>query len=1336
MDKLDGGISSSYYKTIGISEYQCKDEYMQQALLQLDIFERTCLLLQIEGEFSIQDIADIVEKSQDEVGEALHNARNHICQLYYSLLEQKEGQASQVDHLAKVSGEGIPSFQAEIRPRLIHLDRPLTGYGREDERLDNIIHGMPTIRPSFPLNPLLHYRKQLEDTNVGEVCFSIKELPPANITIFVSYNEKDKEYLDALKSHIAPLLWKGSITHWYDCEVSSGDFLQQGKLKRLADTASLILLLISPDFLESHPYSEKVWNHIVERCQLRGTYILPVMLRPIDWIEANIGSNAPCRGVSALSKVLPTNGKPVACWKSRDAAFFEVAEGIRRTIEDICRRQTLTNKSSYALLNQEKDKNHIQEDIGDDFYDFPVDIARGVQVSLNKVSSVYQRHEHPKPANILNTINWEELYTAIYPLVLGRVYASDFPFWYGLERDIAWDIVQDTMMNIVTRWHRGERVEVFSQTSLKRFMITTAVKYVKDFRRKDSHLIHETSACNQVETWYDHEVIDTTATEYLSRKGIFIAIASAVTDFPEKQRQALLTDLANHISFSEQSTPLREAFSQVGIDLQRYQRPLPFNSRDRVRYKALVSTAYKRLASLRSDVLFSADISNPNTNDIQKGEESIGHSAGGRQVYSIDRKGTLFPHLQYTSMNAEAILTKGDEDTALADAAPRLSYVGVESSSRFSDSASRTNLPVIWNVPYSRNPFFVGRDEILASLHHQLQAQTSMFSQPQAVCGLGGIGKTQIVVEYAYRYHQDYQAILWTSAERAESLVSSFVALAGLLHLPEQEAKGHETIVQSVKRWLETHHGWLLVLDNADDQAMLSTFLPPSLNGHVLLTTRATMTSQLARRLEIETLVPEQGALFLLRRAGLLPQDALLERVSQEERKLARQISLELGGLPLALDQAGAYLKKTGTSLNAYRQLYQEYRTNLLRQRSEIGAMHTLPVATTWSVSFQQVKEHNPAAADLLRLLAWLPPGTIAEEILPAGAAFLGPLLSPIARNAGLLNQTIEALRSYSLIRRNAKERMLSIHQLTQDMLQEQQNESERHVWIERAIHTINAAFVHTKYKAWTQYERVLPLALRAAQRIVQEQLFTEETGQLLFKTASYLQDRRRYAEAESLYQRALIICEQQMGVEHSDVATPLYGLASLYQEQSRCAEAESLYQRALRVYEQQQGPEHPDIASLLNDLASLYQEQSRYAEAEPLYQRALRICEQQLGPEHPDVTTPLYRLASLYQEQSRYAEAESLYQRALRICEQQQGPEHPDVASLLNDLASLYQEQNRYTEAEPLYQQALRIRERQLGPEHPDVAVSLNNLATLYLKQSKYAEAEPLYQRALHIQE
>jgi tetratricopeptide (TPR) repeat protein len=745
-------------------------------------------------------------------------------------------------------------------------------------------------------------------------------------------------------------------------------------------------------------------------------------------------------------------------------------------------------------------------------------------------------------------------------------------------------------------------------------------------------------------------------------------------------------------------------------------------------------------------------------------------------VRSADWNGAPFAHLQILPTDAKPIAAWRNKDTAFADVAAGIRRVIVEELPQLTASAPRVALPKIWNIPYPRNPFFLGRESELLRIRQNLQTGQAMaLSQPQAINGLGGIGKTQLALEYAYRHYQDYKVVLWARAESTEALVSSYITVASHLRLPEREAKEQDITVQAVKAWLQTHYDWLLILDNADELAWIPDFLPPSLGGHLLLTTRAAATGRLAHRMEIETLRPEHGALFLLRRAALIPVDADLSQASQEERELALHISQELGGLPLALDQAGAYLEETGMDLAGYWQIYQQHRAELLRERRGLVTDHPEPVATTWSLSFQRIKEKNPTAADLLRLFTYLAPDAIAEEILTEGAVVFGP----VAVDVFLLNQAIEALRAYSLVQRDPKRKTLSIHRLVQAVLKDTQEEMERRSWAEQAMLAINVVFpdvaLNMAPSTWLQCERLLPHALLAVQYIETDHIISEEAARLLHETAFFLEGRARYAEAERLYllalrikgdklvskhpdtiskladlylmqskyveaerlyQQALIIYQQQLGPGHPYTGNGLHDLGYLYHAQGKYVEAEPLYQQALTIYQQQLGPGHLDTANGLNDLAALYRDQGKYVEAEPLYQQALAITEQQLGREHLKTATTLVNLSVLYQYQGKWSAAEPLLKRVLSMREQQLGLEHPHVAHCLNYLANLYYQLGRYAEAEPLYQRALHINEQQLGSEHPDVASSLNGLANLSREQGGYAEAEPLYQRALHIRE
>ena len=189
-----------------------------------------------------------------------------------------------------------------------------------------------------------------------------------------------------------------------------------------------------------------------------------------------------------------------------------------------------------------------------------------------------------------------------------------------------------------------------------------------------------------------------------------------------------------------------------------------------------------------------------------------------------------------------------------------------------------------------------------------------------------------------------YQFVLWVQANSQETLLADFVTLAKQLNLPEQNDQEQQVVVHATKQWLETHSRWLLIFDNADDLAMVQDYLPQGNQGHILLTTRAQAMAGLARKIELETMESEEGAILLLRRAGLLAPDATLESVSTADRAIARDIVQAMGGLPLALDQAGAYLEETGESLSNYLSIYQQERVALLNRRGGLG----LSILSRW----------------------------------------------------------------------------------------------------------------------------------------------------------------------------------------------------------------------------------------------------------------------------------------------------------------------------------------------------------------------------------------------------
>lgn len=634
------------------------------------------------------------------------------------------------------------------------------------------------------------------------------------------------------------------------------------------------------------------------------------------------------------------------------------------------------------------------------------------------------------------------------------------------------------------------------------------------------------------------------------------------------------------------------------------------------------------------------------------------------------------------------------------------------------------------NLPFERNPFFTGREEILRKLHNAF-TKNSPTSMTQAISGLGGLGKTQTAIEYAYRHRDDYQAVFWVRADSELGLSTGFVEIARVLNLPEKDAQNPDDTVRAVNLWLENNSGWLLIFDNADAPELLKGFRPRNAKGHVLLTSRAQVfdTLGIARPLEIDVMAPEEALQFLFTRTGR-------DDNSAAERKAAEQIAEELGYLPLALEQAGAFGTAKQARFQDYLAGYRKRRLELLKESGPVTGDYPESVATTWAINFREVENVSEAASDLLRGSAFLSPDRIPLELIIKAKSELGPALSAALADVDVdpltLNRVLEPLTRYSFIRLDSDSQTYSIHRLVQEVLRDGIDADTQRLWAERTVGALNRAFPNSEFSNWPLCERSLPHAKAAAKLIKKWNITTQGAARLLNEVANYCYDLGQYADAELLYKRSLAIYEQTLEPDHSELAVSLNNLAFFYHGQGKYSKAEPLYERSLTIYEKTLGPDHSDVALSLNNLAVLYKVQGKYTEAEPLFKRSLTIREKALGPDHPDVAQSLNNLAELNRVQDKYTEAEPMYKRSLAISEIALGPDHPDVARTLNNLAVLYQDQGKYTEAEPFLNRSLTIKEKALGSDHPELAQNLNNLAELCRLQGKYPEAEPLYKRAL----
>jgi len=603
-------------------------------------------------------------------------------------------------------------------------------------------------------------------------------------------------------------------------------------------------------------------------------------------------------------------------------------------------------------------------------------------------------------------------------------------------------------------------------------------------------------------------------------------------------------------------------------------------------------------------------------------------------------------------------------------------------------------LPAVWNVA-RRNPLFTGREELLDTLKTTLSSGHS--AALTALAGLGGVGKSQLALEYAHRYQADYELVWWFAAEESTSVFSGFSALARELDLPEHDASEQIVVVQAVLRYLHQRRGWLLIFDNAEDPEAIAPFLPQGA-GHLLLTSRNPNWTGIAKKLEVTTWPREEAVDYLLKTAGL------------DDRAGAGRLAHTLGDLPLALAQAAAYIAASPGMRSYY-----DYVALFNTQRAALWAAEEKPhgydqtVGTTWTMAMKRVEDEAPAGTLLLRLCAFFAPENIPIGLLERLAGHASDLQADLLQNPIAWNSGLAALAKYSLVTRS--DDGISVHRLVQTVTRDRMGKEEEARWREHALALLIDAWPGDDYRQWGDCEALLPHAQACAERVETGDAESEHFAKLAALMGYFLDARGLYGSAEPLYQRALLARERVLGLEHPSTLTSVNNLASLLESTGRYAEAEPLYQRALLARERVLGLEHPSTLTSVNNLASLLESTGRYAEAEPLYRRALLARERVLGQEHPDTLGSVNNFALLLNHTGRYAEAEPLYQRALLARERVLGQEHPSTLGSVNNLAGLLYVTGRYAEAELLYKRAAEGFRRTLGPEHPHTKQAEENL-------------------------
>jgi tetratricopeptide (TPR) repeat protein len=618
--------------------------------------------------------------------------------------------------------------------------------------------------------------------------------------------------------------------------------------------------------------------------------------------------------------------------------------------------------------------------------------------------------------------------------------------------------------------------------------------------------------------------------------------------------------------------------------------------------------------------------------------------------------------------------------------------------------------PAVWGHVPPKNPNFTGRQELLRELHVRLHEGTTAVL-PEALHGMGGVGKSQLAVEYVYLHQADYDVVWWIPAERPAQIGSALVELAKRLGVGGgAEANTAVPAVIDALRTGVPHDNWLLVFDNAEDPRTVREYFPQGGRGRVLVTSRNAQWANVARSLEVDVFTREESKELLRRRGPELSDDD------------ADGLAEALGDLPLAIEQAATWLAETGMSAAEYLRLFNEKRSELLGTDPPVD--YQLPVTAAWNVSLDRLTRNSPAALRLLQVCAFFAPEPISRQLFVRGrTAVIAPDLDAALRDPIKLNQAIREINKYALARIDHRTNSIQMHRLVQAVLVERMKPDERETMRHGAHELLAASDPNEPDNAenWGRYAELYPHVLASGAVHGQDPWIRA----LLVNEVQYLFRWGEHEESRRLAQQTYDTWRKSLGDDDPNTLKIASWLGWVLLAVGRYQEAAEVNARLLELCKRVHGEDHEETLEALANVAADKRVAGEFAEAFAVSEEAYRRASRALGPDEPAALVAAHNVGVDLRLLGRFVEAqqrdEDTWQRKVRLF----GEDDQRTLLTLDSLLIDRRELGDYLGARMRQEELVEQYERVLNSEfHPSLLAARRDLSVMRRKAGDHEGA------------